>query len=182
MAFSTNITDDMICFQEAGASFEIYSAMQDGSRWMSVTDEQGGLHGFEEKDFKAICRVVDVWLDRNVASDDPRRFNGLSILKWDHETHEVRKSLILTRGALLEWFDDGSMPSLDEVIDQAQCCGDRVLEIRDGQGALLADRRAHFMTELETWNRRKLEEELKGIADNIAGEGDDHATPASGMR
>lgn len=138
-----------ISFQESGARFEIFGPLADDGWWVNVTDEDGGLHGLVEHGFEAVCRAVDRWLERHVAPGDPRRFRGIEVVRWDHEDGLVRTARWATRGAsgerslspMLSWFDDGSMPAADQVVDLAECAGDLVPEVRDGSGALLLDRR-----------------------------------------
>lgn len=160
MTEPTETADGTIRFTEAGVTFEIFGKMPKGEWWMNVTEEDGTLHGVVEKDFEAVCRAVDRWVDRLVPADDPRRFKGFRITEWDHETRIVGDRVYATRGALLEWFDDGTMPDMEELVDLAQFGGDRVLEVRDCAGTLLVDRRAQVKAEMRAWKERELEEEM----------------------
>jgi hypothetical protein len=83
---------------------------------------------------------VDEWLERNAGGDDSH-FTGFEIVLLDHELRFERTARHPTRGALLAWFDDGDMPTMDELVELAEISADRVLVVRDCGGNVLLDRR-----------------------------------------
>jgi hypothetical protein len=138
---------EAIRFVEAGAAFELYGEDESSNWWIAVTPENGEMEVVEAENFRAACKAVDEWLDRNVGEDD-RRFKGFVMTEWDHELHFERTKSYPTRGTLLEWFDDGKMPTIPELIELAEITCDRIMEVRDNAGKLVIDRREEVMNYL----------------------------------
>ena len=132
---------DFIEFVERGTSFEIQGDLRRGPLLLLVRPAQGDPETSDHRDLAAVGRAVDRWLAAHPAASPDEGFQGLVFEKWCHETNEVDTVAYATRGELLEWFDDGSMPTLEQAIDLAETCGDIVISVKDSQGRPLADRR-----------------------------------------
>jgi hypothetical protein len=130
---------DFIEFEEAGLSFEVQGPFSDGGYLTLVRspDAEPRTHGSES--FAEVGRLVD----RLVAARPPEAreggFPGFDMEIWDHEGGVVRRARYPTRGSILQWFDDGSLPSAAEAADLAELCGNVVLEVRDRDGRMLLD-------------------------------------------
>ena len=137
-----------IRIEEAGCRSEI-EELAGGAWWMSLEAPGGETTTEDVPYFETVCQLLDRWLARHVPPDAPGRFAGLVAEKWDHEERMAVTVRYLTRGSLLQVFDeDGSVPTLDGFIECMQGCGDRVLRVWDGGGTLLADRRVEVAREL----------------------------------
>lgn len=123
---------DMIRFYEAGATFDLVKHTPNGEWKLAVIDESGDIHSFSRNSFEDICDLVDRWIDENISTDDPRRFKGFRVMGWENGTFRAVDIVSAARGALLRWFfEDGRIPTLDELIDLAQHRADSVI-VRDG--------------------------------------------------
>ena len=135
-------------FAEAGNRFALNGPFPDGTWLLVIEAADGHTCSFEESGLEAVRRRVDDWIAVNVTADAPGRFKGLRIEIWDGETHTVVERNYSTRGHLIPWFTDGRMPSFDEIIDRIEGAGDRVLAIRDNDGAVLIDRREQAISDI----------------------------------
>lgn len=154
---------DYIRIEEAGAVFEIFGNMPDGSYWMNITDASGELRSVDAKDWQDVCQQIDRWFEKHVAADDPHRFKGYRATIRNHETGLIEPHVFTTRGALLEVWTDGSIPALEDFVEHMECCGDDVILVQDGAGTLLADRREEVKIAMRRWMERDLDENLRFI-------------------
>lgn len=133
---------DFIEFVERGKTFEVQGPDHRGEYLLAVRVGGDIRFASTHADMAEVGTAVDACLDEAPMDPEDRGFGGFEIERWNHETRMTETFKVPTRGALLAWFDDGIMPTVEEAADLAEAAGDVVFVVRDGAGTVLLDRRA----------------------------------------
>lgn len=135
---------DFIEFIERDVEFGIGRSRVDGKVELTLAIRSGdridaaSMH----PDLEAVAAAVDARLAELPPSAPGEGFQGLEIEFWDHEERLEQTLTVTTRGQLLAWLEDGSMPSPQDLATLVDFHGDIVLSVRDGRGNEMLDRRA----------------------------------------
>ena len=130
----------VVSFIEAGHEFVLMGPMTDGLWWIDIASPDGTRFAMDAAHFDEACGTVDSWLARRPDDAKTGMFAGYIVEAWSHEERMMRRLRYATRGELLRWFDDGSMPSPEEIADAAGWNGDMATWVWNRDGVLLVDR------------------------------------------
>lgn len=132
---------EFIEFVERGVTFEIQESDGRDDYLLAIRVDGDIRQATSCPSWHDVGAAVDACLAKMPTDPLGDGFRGFEIERWDHETRMMGTLSIPTRGRLLEWFEDGTSPTVEEVVDLAECAGDVVMLVKDGRGNVLLDRR-----------------------------------------